>query len=299
MEMRHLRYFVAVAERGSLTLAAEETLHTSQPSLSRQIRDLEDEVGVALLTRSARGVELTAAGEVFLEHARRVLAQVEAGVEAARRVAHPARPCFALGFLTGHEVTWAAEALAVLRDELPDADVMVSSQTSPQLAVALRQGRVDAAVMRREEGVAELAFTPLIKEPLMVFLPSDHRLAGLEAVGVEELVGERFLNVSGTAPVLRRVIDGYLQEAGVAIKAEHEADNLAAAMSLIASTRSVAVLPAYAQSFMPWAVTARPLVGVAPTIELVVGYNRGNKSPILGVFLSRLEELVGRVSRGR
>jgi LysR family transcriptional regulator, hca operon transcriptional activator len=101
MELRHLRYFVAVAEAGSLTVAAEQTLHTSQPSLSRQIRDLEDEVGARLLTRRARGIELTPAGRAFLEHARVVLSQVEAAAEAARRVAHPAKPCFAMGFLTG------------------------------------------------------------------------------------------------------------------------------------------------------------------------------------------------------
>jgi LysR family hca operon transcriptional activator len=73
MELRHLRYFVAVAEAGRLTVAAEQTLHTSQPSLSRQTRDLEDEVGARLLTRSARGIELTLAGRAFLEHARVVL----------------------------------------------------------------------------------------------------------------------------------------------------------------------------------------------------------------------------------
>src|SRR5207245_9386662 len=78
MELRHLRYFVAVAEAGSLTVAAEQKLHTSQPSLSRQIRDLEDEVGAQLLRRSARGIELTPAGRVFLDHARSVLSQVEA-----------------------------------------------------------------------------------------------------------------------------------------------------------------------------------------------------------------------------
>ncbi len=89
MELRHLRYFVAVAEAGSLTVAAERKLHTSQPSLSRQIRDLEDEVGAQLLRRSARGIELTPAGRAFLDHARSVLSQVEAAAEAARRVAHP------------------------------------------------------------------------------------------------------------------------------------------------------------------------------------------------------------------
>src|SRR6202022_1631020 len=78
MELRHLRYFVAVAEAGSLTVAAQRKLHTSQPSLSRQIRDLEDEIGAQLLTRRARGIELTPAGRSFLDHARVVLSQVEA-----------------------------------------------------------------------------------------------------------------------------------------------------------------------------------------------------------------------------
>ena len=89
MELRHLRYFIAVAEEGSMTLAAEKRLHTSQPSLNRQIRDLEYEVGVPLLSRSVHGIELTAAGRVFLDHARLALAQIEATVAAARRATQP------------------------------------------------------------------------------------------------------------------------------------------------------------------------------------------------------------------
>jgi LysR family transcriptional regulator, hca operon transcriptional activator len=96
VELRHLRYFVAVAEEGSLTLAAERRLHTAQPSLSRQIRGLEAEVGAELMTRSTRGIELTAAGRVFLEHTRLALAQVEAAVSGARRAAHPEQRTLAL-----------------------------------------------------------------------------------------------------------------------------------------------------------------------------------------------------------
>src|SRR6202162_6330331 len=166
MELRHLRYFVAVADAGSLTLAAQRMLHTAPPSLSRQIRDLEDEVGAELLTRRARGIELTPAGRAFLDHARSVLSQVEAAGEAARRAAHPAKPCFTMGFLTGHELTWMPEALRILRDELPNIDVMISSQYSPLLANALSKGTVDAAFLRREKDVPELAFRPLVKEPL-------------------------------------------------------------------------------------------------------------------------------------
>jgi LysR family transcriptional regulator, hca operon transcriptional activator len=103
MELRHLRYFVAVAEEGSLTVAAKKRLHTAQPSLSRQIRDLEYEVGVPLLTRSVHGVDLTAAGRVFLDHARLALTQAEAATEAARRAAQPSKQAFAMGFTTGQD----------------------------------------------------------------------------------------------------------------------------------------------------------------------------------------------------
>jgi LysR family hca operon transcriptional activator len=297
MELRHLRYFLAVAEAGSLTVAAEQTLHTSQPSLSRQIRNLESEVGVPLLRRSARGIELTVSGRVFLEHTRLVLSQIEAATDAARRVAHPSKPCFAIGFLTGHELTWMPETLQILRGELPNIDVMISSQTSPQLAMALVKGKVDAAFLRRERGMPNLEFKPLVTEPLVVVLPSDHKLASLKAIGPGDLVGETFLTVSDTAPVLRVVIDDYLRRSGVQILPDHEIDNLAMAMSLIVSTRGVALLPAYAQNFLPWSVTSRPLQGDPPAIDLMVGYNKANKSPILELLLSRFDELIARVAK--
>jgi LysR family hca operon transcriptional activator len=297
VELRHLRYFVAVAEAGSLTVAAARTLHTSQPSLSRQIRDLEDEIGAQLLRRSARGIELTPAGRAFLEHARTVLSQVEAATEAARRVAHPAKPCFAMGFLTGHELTWMPEALRILREERPNIDVMISSQYSPLLADALSKGTIDAAFLRRERGMSGLAYRVLVKEPLMVILPSDHRLARLKAIRPGDLVGETFVIVSDTAPVLRGVIDNYLKRSGIKITPAHEADHVTMGMSLIASTGGVGLLPAYAQNFLPSSVTSRPLKGDTPTIELVLGYKKSNKSPVLKLLLSRLEELVARVSK--
>jgi LysR family hca operon transcriptional activator len=296
MELRHLRYFVAVAEAGSLTVAAEQKLHTSQPSLSRQIRDLEDEVGTQLLRRNARGIELTPAGRAFLDHARSVLSQVEAATEAARRVAHPAKPRFAMGFLTGHELTWMPEALQILHDELPNIDVMISSQYSPLLASALVKGTVDAAFLRRERGVPDLAYRLLVKEPLVVILPRDHRLAALKAISPRDLAGETFVTVSNTAPVLRVIIDNYLKRSGINITPAHEVDHLAMGMSLIASTRGVGLLPAYAQNFLPSSVTSRPLKGDPPTIDLVLGYKKSNQSPILKLLLSRLDELVARAS---
>jgi LysR family hca operon transcriptional activator len=297
MELRHLRYFVAVAEAGSLTVAAARKLHTSQPSLSRQIRDLEHEVGAQLLTRRARGIELTPAGRAFLDHARLVLSQVQAATEAARRVAHPAKPCFSMGFLTGHELTWMPEALQILRDELPNIEVMISSQYSPLLADGLSKGKIDAAFLRREQGAPDLAFRLLVKEPLVVVLPDDHRLATFKAISPGDLVGETFVIVSDTAPVLRAVIDNYLKRSGINITPAHEADHVTMGMSLIASTRGVGLLPAYTQSFLPSSVTSRPLKGDTPMIELVLGYKKSNESPILKLLLSRLDDLIARVSK--
>lgn len=292
MELRHLRYFVAVAEEGSLTVAAERRLHTAQPSLSRQIRDLEYEVGAQLLIRGARGVELTAAGRAFLEHARLALAQAEAAVEAARRAAHPAKPSFALGFLTGQEMDWLPRAMALLKDELARVDVTVTSQYSPQLAEGLTRGRIDLAFLRPEPGMPDLEYRRVAKEPLVVVLPSDHRLAAQPTIAVQDIAGEIFLGMSKTAPTLQAIIDDYLKRSGVDIRATHEIDNLGMAVSLVASTRGVTLLPAYARNFLPWSVISRPLQGEPPTIDLVIGYNKANTSATLKLFLARSDELI-------
>ena len=297
MELRHLRYFVAVAEEGSLTVAAERRLHTSQPSLSRQIRDLEHQVGAELLTRSARGVDLTPAGRAFLDHARLALAQVDAAREAARRAAEPQKRTFALGFLTGHEMDWLPEAMHVLRDELPNIEVTVFSKDSPQLADDLMRGKLDVAFLRPEPNVANLTFRLVTKEPLVVVMPSDHTLAKRSSVSLSAIARARFIGISNTAPVLRAVIDNYLKRSGVKMAPEHMVDNLAMAMSLVVSTRGVALLPAYAQNFLPGSVTSRPLKGDVPTIDLVIGYSNTNTSPILKLFLSRVDDLIARVSQ--
>ena len=290
MELRHLRYFVAVAEEGSLTTAAERRLHTSQPSLSRQIRDLEYEVKAELLVRSVHGVELTAAGKAFLDHARLALTQVDAAVEAARRAAQPTRKMFAIGFQTGHEMNWLSQSMRVLHDELKNIHVTVTSDYSPDLAEALIRGRLDVAFMRTEPNF-ELVYEVVDHEPLIVLMPSDHRLTNREAVHPREFVGEIFIGGSNKATVLRAVTENYLRRCGLDIQLDHGVDNLAMAISLVASTRGLALMPAYAKNLLPWSVVSRPLEGEAPTIDVAVGYRKANSSPILKLFLSRLGEL--------
>jgi LysR family transcriptional regulator, hca operon transcriptional activator len=290
MELRHLRYFIAVAETGSLTEAAQRRLHTSQPSLSRQIRDLEDQVGVELLNRSVRGVELTDAGKAFLHHARLALMQVDATVEAARRAAGPARKTFNIGFQTGHEMNWLSRATHLLRDQLTNIQVVVTSDLSPNLAEALTRGRLDLAFMRLEPGY-DLGYHVVDHEPLIVLMPSDHRLIAREAVSPQDFVGEIFIAASQKANVLRAVTDDYLRRSEVDIKLDHEVDNMAMTLSLVVSTGGLALMPALAKGLLPQSVVSRPLAGKPPMIDVAVGYNRANTSPILKLFLSRLDEL--------
>jgi LysR family transcriptional regulator, hca operon transcriptional activator len=291
MELRHLRYFIAVAEVGSLTEAAKHRLYTSQPSLSRQIRDLEDQVGVELLSRSVHGVELTAAGEAFLDHARVALMHVDAAVETARRAAQPPSKTFAIGFQTGHEMDWLPKAMHVLRDELKNIHVTVSSDYSPDLAEAIARGRLDLAFLRVEPGY-DLEYHVVDHEPLIVLMPSDHRLTARDAIRTQDFVGEIFIGGSNKAAVLRAVTEDYLRQSALEVKLDHGVDNMAMAMSLVASTRGLALMPAYAKNLLPESVVTRPLQGEAPTIDLAVGYSKTNTSPILKLFLSRLDELV-------
>jgi LysR family hca operon transcriptional activator len=297
MELRHLRYFVAVAEEKSITVAAKRRLRTAQPSLSRQLRELETEVGARLMTRSASGIELTAAGKVFLDHARLALVQVEAAVAAARRAAHPEERTLALGFLSGCEPQWLPGVMHVLREELPRIEVTISSKHSPQLAEGLATGKLDAAFLRAEERYPDLIYKVLIREPLAVILPSDHRLASRKAIGLKDLAGETFIGMADQAPVLRSITDDYIRRSGIDLKPTHKVEYLSMAMSLVASTRGVALLPDFARNFLTRSVVSRPLAGEAPSIDLVLGYHKANNSPLLKTFLSRVDDMISHVAK--
>ncbi|HEY2399384.1 MAG TPA: LysR substrate-binding domain-containing protein [Steroidobacteraceae bacterium] len=295
MELRHLQYFVAVAEEGSLTHAAEKRLPTSQPSLSRQIRDLEYEVGSPLMTRGVSGIVLTAAGQAFLEHAKLTLAQAQAAIEPARRAASPPKPSLAVGVLVGHEADWLPRSPGLIRDELFRAEIKVSNGFSTTLARDLGYGTLDAAFLRHEPDT-DLVFKLVEREPLVVILPSDHPLASSKAVHPRDFVGETFIGISEIPRVLRAVVNGYLCRCGVEMVPYLEIDNFAMAISLVTLARGVALLPASIKHVLPWSVVSRPLSGEQPTIDLMVGYRPDNDSPILPVFLNKLEELLVRMA---
>jgi LysR family hca operon transcriptional activator len=332
MELRHLRYFIAVAEAGSFLTAAQRRLHTAQPSLSRQIRDLESEVGVKLLERQARGVALTAAGRVFLDHARLALLQVEAAAEGARQAEQPEKPVFTIGLLAGQEVAWLPHALRILREEAPGIEVILSSQPSPELALALIRGKLDVAFLRRETQTLGLSLKFLTKQPLIAVLPADHRLASRKAIPPQDLAREIFISATRVAPVLKSVIDDYAATVGITLKADYDTENQSTAVSLVASTGGITLFPLHAnrlfdleqgaqrggpdagperpdpdraharshagpQNMLTRNVVARALEGKSPGIDLMLGYNKANSSPLLKRFLFRADELVANVQK--
>ncbi len=294
MELRHLRYFVAVAETGSLTLAAEKRLHTAQPSLSRQLRDLEHEVGVRLLNRGPQGAELTAAGRAFLDHARLSLAQADAAAEAARRAVQPAKPVFAIGFLTGQEVDWLPHAPSILRDELPDIEIRMSSGFSTDLADEVQRGKLDVAFLRCEPK-PDLDYRLVTKEPLIAVLPANHPLAALNAIEPHRLAEQTFIGITEVAPVLRAATYGYLKREGLDLTPSYEIDNYMMAVSIVTRTRGIVLLPASARSYLPGGLTSRMLAGEQPTVDLMLGYHRANRSAMLEKFLSRIDDLSARI----
>ena len=291
MELRHLRYFIAVAEERSVTVAASKRLHTAQPSLSRQLRDLEEEVGTALFTRGARGIELTDAGHAFLVHARLAVGEAAEAVQAARRVARPAKAVFAVGFLTGQEVDWLPHVTRILRAELPKIEFKVTSMYSPELAEAVQNGEVDLG-FGRVEPKPDVTYHVIAKEPIVVILPSDHRLAKEQEIDPKALAGETLVGFSDVAIVLRTVVESYLRDRGVELTPSHRIGNFATALSLVASIRGVALLPAYVEPLLPWSVVSRPLKGEPLTIDLAVGYRADNGSPMLKIFLAGLDQLI-------
>ena len=192
---------------------------------------------------------------------------------------------------------WLPEALRILREEQPDIEITLASQSSPELAGALMRGKIDVAFLRREKDAPGVAFKPLIKEPLVAVLPADHRLAPAKEVRLRDFAGETYISPTRVAPALKAVIESYVAKSGVVLNPAYDAENLSSVLSLVTSTGGVTLLPLYVRLMLPLAVVIRPLAGDAPTIDLVLGYSRSNTSALLKRFLSRADELVASVAR--
>ncbi|MEM5421729.1 DNA-binding transcriptional regulator HcaR [Paraburkholderia ferrariae] len=269
MELRHLRYFIAVADELSFTRAAQR-LHTAQPSLSQQIRNLEDEVGTPLFERTRRKVELTDAGKVFLAEARLVVAQADRAVARARQVGQ-GRATVTIGFVPAAEIRVFPVILPRLRLRFPEVNVELRSLPTAEQEDALLRGDIDVAFMRRPVLSPELRSEVVLTEPLVVVLPSGHPLAKQARIAPAQLSGEPFISTHPQfSGQVHSVVEVYCEAHGIERKVAQVATNILLNLNLVGMGLGYALLPAYVSSLTSSAICTRPLEGEPPTIDLLM-----------------------------
>lgn len=281
MELRHLRYFVAVAEECHFGRAAQR-LHIAQPPLSQQIKQLEAEIGVQLLTRSTRRVELTPAGARYLERARAILASVADAADEASLVAGGQVGRVAIGF-TGSATYELLPVLSrSLRAHLPGVELDLRGELlTPDQESGLLDHTLDVGFLRPPVRSELLEVRTLRREPLVVVLHETHPLAAGESVALADLRDEPFVTYpSHHRSVVHDAVLEACRAAGFVPEAQEVAET-STLVSFVAADRGVALVPSSVQHLRITGATYRPLAGPRPMVELAVATRREDPSPVV------------------
>lgn len=242
LELHQLRYVIAVAREGSFTRAAE-SLFLAQPSLSVQVRKLEQELGVNLFQRNGRGLALTAAGEVFLQHAQRALHEID---EAGRRIEEVKglrRGRVSLGVLPSIGARLLPDILASFHRRHPQIEVTLLEQdVSGEFEQMVHAGRLDMAIIRMPQTRRDLCGRLLVREPMVVLVPPGHHLAGRSRVGLEELADERFVGMKAGMG-LRDLMDQVCLRVGYTPSVTVETAQLTIVWGMVRAGIGISVLP--------------------------------------------------------
>jgi DNA-binding transcriptional LysR family regulator len=294
MELRHLRYFRAVAEELHFGRAAER-LHIAQPPLSQQIRQLEQELGVPLLTRSTRRVELTPAGTAYLKRAIAVLDAVDDAGQQARRVAQGIEGQLTIGCVGSATYSVLPRLVRALRDELPHVEIGIRGEMlAPAQLDALLAGDIDLALLRPPVENADVQCVTLRRDRLIVALPAEHPLAQRDSLRIRDLRGEDFIAHAGRG---RSVMGGLLAavcaDAGFAPRVRHEVSETSTLVTLVAAGLGVAVVPAPTADLDIAGVTYRQLEPSSLGVDLLAAHLKDAPSPAIGRALGVLRQLVG------
>jgi DNA-binding transcriptional LysR family regulator len=285
MELRHLRYFVAVAEELHFRRAAER-LHMSQPPLSQQIRQLEQEVGAQLLARNQHRVELTASGAAFLERAREILDAVEAAALEARRIQRGEIGRLAVGFVGSAMYSVVPDLLRAFRERHGDVGLRLQELGTTEQLRQLESGRIDVGFVRPSRLRSGLTMLPIHEEPLLVALPESHRLASRDAIDVQELAGEPLVLLTRAgSPGLRTALEPITDQLGGEEVIVQEVAEMQTVIGLVAAGVGISLVPESVQALQRRGVAYRRLTNHAPTVGLAVAWRSGDASPVLAAFL--------------
>jgi DNA-binding transcriptional LysR family regulator len=295
MELRHLKYFVAVAEELNFRRAAE-VVHVAQPSLSQQIKQLEDELGVALFVRSHHKVTLTVAGKTFYASAQMILREARQAVADARAVEHGEAGRLTLGFVSSAAISVLPSLLAFVRSQLPQAEVELKELAPGEQIDALYHGKLDLGLFHAELKDAAFETAVVSRERLIVALPSASRFARNKQIDLREVAGETVIIPA------RHATPGYFeharsafQAAGVMPERIYHTGLLQTGVLLVGAGLGISLVPESFQRVKVQGVVYRPLATAFPTsdlpkIDLIAAWRRDNTSPLLARIAKEIRE---------
>jgi DNA-binding transcriptional LysR family regulator len=290
MELRHLRYFVAVAEELHFGRAATR-LSIVQPSLSQQIHQLEDELGFPLLYRTKRSVELTDAGKVFLTEAQHVLAQVREAKRTAQRAYRGEVGRLVVGYISSSTYDLLPMMLRVYRERFPDVEVALRELTTQEQLRALEREYIQVGLLRLPISAPMVNVEVVRREPIVCVLPEEHPLAMRERIAVSLLAEEPFVLQSSQRG------GGYYAQlmklclaSGFIPNVIQEVTEMHTIVSLVAAGMGVSLVPLSAQNIRSQGVVYRELEGTATLTEMAVAWPRASRSAIVQNFLTVARE---------
>ncbi|MBZ9567580.1 LysR family transcriptional regulator [Modicisalibacter tunisiensis] len=298
MELRHLRYFRVVAEELNLTRAARR-LHMSQPPLTRQINQLEEEVGAKLFSRSTRGMTLTPAGQFFLEHTLQILEKLDTAVAGTRRLARHHRELFGIGFVPSVFYGQLPLLVRQLRQK-DDIELTLAELTTVQQVQALKAGRIDIGFGRLRIDDPEVVQQVLFDEPMIVAMPTGHPLEGTRPTLAELAEYPHVLFPAAPRPSLADIVLGMYRRRGLKIEVVQEANELQTTLGLIASGFGITLVPEQVRRLQRDGVTYTDLADRHITIPILCSRRRNEApGPIMQEANAILEVMVENRRSGR
>lgn len=294
MELRHLRYFVAVAEELHFGRAAGR-LQMSQQPLSRQIRDLEAELGVELFYRTKRTVRLTEVGQVFLTEARKTLKQAEYAIEIAQRTSRGETGRLTIGFTSPALNSVLPKIVRQFKQRYPKIDLVLERLQTNEQVQAIARGQIHAGFLHPPINNSTLVLTPVHRENLVVILPDTHPLAQEvpALISLQELASEPFiLFPRPVGPVLYDQIVNLCQQAGFSPNVVQEVMPQQTILGLVAAGIGISLIHASVQAVLPPGVVVRSLVEPTPELELAVAWSLDLANPVLPSFLEVVKQVV-------
>jgi DNA-binding transcriptional LysR family regulator len=290
MELRHLRYFMAVAEELHFGRAAER-LHIAQPPLSQQIRQLEEELGFALFYRNKRNVQLTEAGSLFLDGCQKVFAQLEQTIQTGMQASRGEIGKLSIGFVSSAAYNVLPPILQHFHQTFPAIHLTLRELTTDQQLQWLQQGRIDVGLLRPPIDDEAFSLTTIFEEPLVVALPDRHPLVHQDQVSLRSLINEPFiLFPRSLAPGLYDQIISFCQQATFSPKVVQEAVQMQTIVSLVAAEMGIALVPISLQNLQRTGVVYKTLLEPTPQAAIALIWRRWDTSPTVQRFLAAVQQ---------